>query len=48
MPFLESLENVNQERGHEIVDPTNVPVAKFNAQIQQGFRRFTEDETGPF
>ena len=26
MPFLESFENVNQERGNEIVDPTDVPV----------------------
>ena len=26
MSFLESFENVNQERGHEIVDQTNVPV----------------------
>ena len=25
MPFLESFENVNQERGDESVDPTNVP-----------------------
>ena len=25
MPFLESFENVNQERGDETVDPTNVP-----------------------
>ena len=29
MPFLESFENVNQERGHEIVDPTNVPVERY-------------------
>ena len=28
MSFLESFENVNQERGHEIVDPTNVPVER--------------------
>ena len=28
MSFLESFENVNQERGHEIVDPTNVPVTR--------------------
>ena len=28
MPFLESFENVNQERGDEIVDPTNVPVER--------------------
>ena len=30
MPFLESFENVNQERGDEILDPTNDPV---NASI---------------
>ena len=28
MSFLESYENVNQERGHEIVDPTNVPAER--------------------
>ena len=28
MPFLESFEQVNEERGDEIVDPTNVPVER--------------------
>ena len=26
MPFLESFEQVNEERGDDTVDPTNVPV----------------------
>ena len=50
MSFLESFENVNQERGYEIVDPINVSVERvlymvnttYNGQIQQSFRRFTE------
>ena len=28
MPFLESFEQVNEERGDETVDPTNVPVER--------------------
>ena len=28
MPFLESFEQVNEERGDDIVDPTNVPVER--------------------
>ena len=40
MPFLESFEQVNEERGDDTVDPTNVPVErvfgvlKYDGQIQ--------------